>query len=177
MAKEKKAAAAVAAQTQTTQVTNSQAASDLDSTYEQMKKGNLITKEINEKAAEEIAKSREAARVEEAKSAMKEAEFINYYAVLLLRKSRAEAKVYKKYLEETKKCLDGLVGTTNEKGEWVPGTLSYNEWVKARNEAEKEKVKGFDEAAAKFNEEYDELKNQFPNYWSYRCNIREARMY
>lgn len=159
----KKEAAAAAAQVETTAVQNN----DLDTTFENLKKGNLISQSVNEKALEEIAKSKEEAQIRTAKSAIKEAEYNNLKTVLRLRDQRRKAKIAKKLATGTLELLEGLVGKKDEKGNFVPGTLTPSEYAKKRDDLRNEANKETQEANKAFREETSELQTKFPDYWAY----------
>lgn len=153
--------------TQTTEVANN---SDmLDSSFENLKKGNLISENVNQKALEEIAKSREAELTSKAKRAICEAEYNNLKTVIVLRDQRRCARVAKKLATDSKALLDSLVGTTNEKGEFTPGTLTPVEYEKKRDEMNEAANKELRESTRLFNEEIKELNARFPDYWRYEC--------
>ena len=118
----KKNEAAVAAQASSTTTVD-----NLDKTFENLKKGNLVSQTINEKALEEIAKSKEENQIRTAKAAIKEAEYNNLKTVLRLRNQRRLAKIDKKLATDTQELLFGLVGKKDEKGTFVPGTLTPEE--------------------------------------------------
>lgn len=158
----KKDAAAAAAQVETTAVQN-----DLDTTFENLKKGNLVSQSVNEKALEEIAKSKEEAQIRTAKNAIKEAEYNNLKTVLRLRNQRRLAKIDKKLATDTQELLFGLVGKKDDKGKFIPGTLTPTEYEKKRNELRDQAVKDRNEANKVFQEEVSELQTKFPDYWCY----------
>ena len=158
----KKNEAAVAAQeSSTTTVDN------LDKTFENLKKGNLVSQTINEKALEEIAKSKEENQIRTAKAAINEAEYNNLKTVLRLRNQRRLAKIDKKLATDTQELLFGLVGKKDEKGTFVPGTLTPVEYEKKRDELKEQANKDRKEADKVFQEEVKELQTKFPNYWCY----------
>lgn len=160
MAKNEKVAAK-AASVETTPVDN------LDSTFENLKKGNLISQSVNEKALEEIAKSKEEAQIKIAKNAINEAEYNNLKTVLRLRDQRRRARIAKYTAEETRNLLEGLIGKTDEKGNHVPGTLTPAEYDKKKAELRKEVNEKTSEADKQFREESAELQSKFPNSWAY----------
>lgn len=159
----KKDAAAAAAQVETTAVQND----NLDATFENLKKGNLVSQSVNEKALEEIAKSKEEAQIRVAKNAIKEAEYNNLKTVLRLRNQRRLAKIDKKLATDTQELLFGLVGKKDDKGKFIPGTLTPTEYEKKRNELRDQAVKDRNEANKVFQEEVSELQTKFPDYWCY----------
>ena len=61
---------------------------NLDTTFENLKKGNLVSQNVNEKALEAIAKSKEEEQIRMAQRAIKEAEYNNLKTVLRLRDQR-----------------------------------------------------------------------------------------
>lgn len=160
MAKKNEAAAA-AQESSTTTVDN------LDKTFENLKKGNLVSQTINEKALEEIAKSKEENQIRTAKVAIKEAEYNNLKTVLRLRNQRRLAKIDKKLATDTQELLFGLVGKKDEKGTFVPGTLTPVEYEKKRDELKEQANKDRKEADKVFQEEVKELQTKFPDYWCY----------
>lgn len=169
MAKKNEAAAAA----QTTQTT---AVDNLDKTFENLKQGNLVSQTINEKALEEIAKSKEETQIRITKSAIKEAEYNNLKTVLRLRNQRRLAKIDKKLATDTQELLFGLVGKKDENGKFVPGTLTPTEYEKKRNELKEQARKDRCEADKIFQEEVRELQTKFPDYWAYD-NSWDNRIY
>ena len=158
----KKNEAAVAAQASSTTTVD-----NLDKTFENLKKGNLVSQTINEKALEEIAKSKEEDQIRTAKVAINEAEYNNLKTVLRLRNQRRLAKIDKKLATDTQELLFGLVGKKDEKGTFVPGTLTPVEYEKKRDELKEQANKDRKEADKVFQEEVKELQTRFPNYWCY----------
>ena len=125
------------------------------------------SKEAIEKALEEIAKSKEENQIRTAKAAIKEAEYNNLKTVLRLRNQRRLAKIDKKLATDTQELLFGLVGKKDEKGTFVPGTLTPVEYEKKRDELKEQANKDRKEADKVFQEEVKELQTKFPDYWCY----------
>lgn len=140
---------------------------NLDSTFENLKKGNLISQSVNEKALEEIAKSKEEEQIRTAKNAINEAEYNNLKTVLRLRDQRRRARIAKYSAEETRKLLEGLVGKKDDKGNHIPGTLTPTEYNKKKAELRKEINEKTSDADKQFREETSELQDKFPNSWVY----------
>ena len=69
---------------------------NLDTTFENLKKGNLVSQGVNEKALEAIAKSKEEEQIRMAQRAIKEAEYNNLKTVLRLRDQRRRARLRQK---------------------------------------------------------------------------------
>ena len=88
---------------------------NLDTTFENLKKGNLVSQGVNEKALEAIAKSKEEEQIRMAQRAIKEAEYNNLKTVLRLRDQRRRARIAKEAATATKELLEGLVGKKNKK--------------------------------------------------------------
>ncbi len=142
---------------------------DVDTTFDKLKSGNLVSQTINEKALEEIAKSREESQIRDVKSAIEEAEYTNLKTVIVLRHQRRNSKVAKRLTVETKELLDAFAGTTNEKGEFVKGTMTKSEYEKKRDKVISDANRELREAKDIYNEELTELHDRFPNYWSFEC--------
>lgn len=159
--------------TQTTEVANNSDA--LDTSFENLKKGNLVSENVNQKALEEIAKSREEEMTKKAKSAICEAEYNNLKTVIVLRDQRRCARVAKQLAVDSKNLLNSLVGYTDEKGKFVPGTLTPNEYEKKRDEMNEAANKELRESSRIFNEEMAELNIKFPNYWVYNCGWNKVK--
>ena len=68
---------------------------NLDTTFENLKKGNLVSQNVNEKALEAIAKSKEEEQIRMAQRVIKEAEYNNLKTVLRLRDQRRRARIAK----------------------------------------------------------------------------------
>ena len=140
---------------------------NLDTTFENLKKGNLVSQGVNEKALEAIAKSKEEEQIRMAQRAIKEAEYNNLKTVLRLRDQRRRARIAKEAATATKELLEGLVGKKGDDGKFIPGTLTPTEYEKKRNELKENISKKIKEASTAFSEETDELHTKFPDYWAY----------
>ena len=140
---------------------------NLDTTFENLKKGNLVSQGVNEKALEAIAKSKEEEQIRMAQRAIKEAEYNNLKTVLRLRDQRRRARIAKEAATATKELLEGLVGKKGDDGKFIPGTLTPTEYEKKRNELKDDISKKLKEASTTFSEETEELHTKFPDYWAY----------
>lgn len=139
----------------------------LDTSFENLKKGNLISQSVNEKALEEIAKSKEENQIRIAKNAIKEAEYNNLKTVIRLRNQRRLAKIDKKLADDTLELLQGLVGKKDDKGKFVAGTLTPTEYEKKKEEIIKAANDERNKVRKVFQEETSELQGRFPDYWCY----------
>lgn len=148
----------------------------LDTSFENLKKGNLISQSVNEKALEEIAKSKEETQIRIAKNAIKEAEYNNLKTVIRLRNQRRLAKIDKKLADDTLELLQGLVGKKDDKGKFVAGTLTPTEYKKKKEEIIKAANDEREKARKAFQEETSELQTKFPDYWCYE-NAWDRKIY
>lgn len=151
MGKEAKKAAQAATETKTTVVI------DETNIEEQIRDGNLQNDSIIQDALADIEKEKDERKKEEAKRAIRKFQYKNLKALLELKKRRKEDKATKDYLAATKENFDG----------YKSGKMTIIETDKKDAEAYKEKSKAFGEADKWFSEQLNELKRQYPGYYSY----------
>lgn len=163
MAKQNQKAAAAAQTVQTPVVENPAE----DNVMEEIRNKNIGEANLAVLAKEQLKDEQNKRLIEDKKRKIAEAEYINMKARLMLRARRREANATKEYLKETKEILDQLTGTTNEKGEVVPPTLTIFQYEDKRREITKKKNEAFRDSDRQFSEEVKELRYQYPNYWSY----------
>lgn len=128
---------------------------------------NIGEQSIAEEVDKQLKDEKNKRLIEDTKRKVAEAEYNNLKARLMLRKQRKEETAIKKYLGGTKELLDKLKGHTNEKGEFVSPTLTIFQYNSERDKLLKEKREDFNEAKKQFGNELQELRYQYPNYWSY----------
>lgn len=158
MAKEaKKAAEAAKAQEtkNTPAVANNE--NDNDNIVDEIKKGGQFTSDIAKEAIEKIEKNRKDEKVYAMQRMILEQEYTNKRARLELRQRRAEEKVTKKFLTDTKTLLEEV---QNEK-------YTQTEYSKKKKELYEEKQKAFREISKEYDDLYRELQRQYPGYWDY----------
>lgn len=163
MAKQNQKAAAAAQTVQTPVVENPTE----DNVMEEIRNKNIGEANLAVLAKEQLKDEQNKRLIEDKKRKIAEAEYINMKARLMLRARRREANATKEYLKETKEILDQLTGTTNEKGEVVPPTLTIFQYEDKRREITKKKNEAFRDSDRQFSEEVKELRYQYPSYWSY----------
>lgn len=149
MAKETKTAAK-AAETKTVVI-------DETNVEEQIREGNLQNDSIIQDALAEIEKEKDERKKAEAMRAIRKFQYKNLKALLELKKRRKEDKASKEYLAKTLENFEA----------YKAGKLTIIEADKKDADANKEKSKSFDEADKWFNDQLNELKRQYPGYYSY----------
>ena len=147
--KENKAAKAA----ETKEVKNPVTAENIE---EQIKSENKMEDEIVKAAEDEIQKEKDEKKKSEYKQARMMAEYINKRELLELRKRREEEKATKTALTATLDTLEKL-----KKGEITP-----REMDKELGKIAEDKNKAFSEIDNHHRELLQELKNNFPGYYS-----------
>lgn len=138
-----------------------------ENVMDQIRSKNIGDQSINEQANKLLKDEQNERKVRETKRAIAKAQYTNLKALLMLRKQRLEEKAIKEYLNETKSYLDEFAGYTNDKNEFVNPTITVAEYEDKIAEAKKKKRDAFREAQKKYDIEYRELRNQYPEYWEY----------
>ena len=138
-----------------------------ENVMDQIRSKNIGDQSINEQANKLLKDEQNERKVRETKRAIAKAQYTNLKALLMLRKQRLEEKAIKEYLNETKSYLDEFAGYTNDKNEFVNPTITVAEYEDKIAEAKKKKRDAFREAQKKYDIEYRELRNQYPEYWAY----------
>lgn len=138
-----------------------------ENVMDQIRSKNIGDQSINEQANKLLKDEQNERKVHETKRAIAKAQYTNLKALLMLRKQRLEEKAIKEYLNETKSYLDEFAGYTNDKNEFVNPTITVAEYEDKIAEAKKKKRDAFREAQKKYDIEYRELRNQYPEYWAY----------
>lgn len=133
-----------------------------ENVMEVIKNKNLMTDDAVKAAAEQIEKDKAEDQKREAMRAIKRFEYKNASALIELRKRRAEEKATKEHLTKTKEILDG----------YLAGKTTRVESEKLEKEAEEAKRKAFKDIEQEFNQNYRELRDAYPGYYSYDWDCR-----
>lgn len=153
----KNAAPAAQAEEQTAQVKNANAQeTTVDNIEEQIKSGNKMEEDIVKAAEAEIKKEKDEKKKQQMKLAILEATYINSRELLELRKRRKEANATKEALAATKEALDELKS----------GKITPREYENKIAEVAKKKGEDFRNIDKNHQEMVNELKGNFPNYYS-----------
>lgn len=159
MAKDKKTAAQ-AAEVKNEQ--NAQVEITSENVMDQVRANNLQNDTAVAAAMAEIEKEKDEKKKRDAMHAIKKHQYKNVRALIELRKRRAEDKVTKKYLADTKETLD----------QYLAGKLTATEAEEKDRKDEREKSEGFRKVDEQFSKDIKELRDAYPGYWSYewdRC--------
>lgn len=128
---------------------------------------NIGEKSIAEEVDKRMKDEKNERLIQDTKCKVAAAEYNNMKALLMLRLRRREERATKEYLKSTKELLDKLKGYTNDKGEFVEPTLTIFQYEGERDKIVKAKREAFRDADKVYRDELQELRYQYPNYWSY----------
>ena len=116
-----------------------------------------LSQEIAKAAAEEINKKNKSRQIDEMQNCLMKTDFMNQYALLVLRKSRREEAADK----------DFLTALTTIKTDLTAGKHDTTTYNKALTEAREKKAKDYSAANNIFNEKYRKLRQNFEDYDTY----------
>lgn len=133
-----------------------------ENVMDMVKAKNLQTETSVASALAEIEKESDEKKKREAKDAILKFQYKNANALIEIRQRRAEEKATKEYLTGTKEILD----------QFLAGKITLIEANKKDEELNKTKEKAFNDIRKQFDEDRQELRNAYPNNWSYRWEPR-----
>lgn len=157
MAKDKKPAAS-AAEKKVVETT-------VENIVDQIKNENKFGETILAEAEEQIKKEQDEKKVRMLKDRICKADYVNKRELLELRKRRAEEKVTKTALADTKEALDEL----------KEGKITPTEYDKKLEEIDKKKYTSFNEIDKEHNTNVQELRNGYTGYYSYDWEYERRR--
>lgn len=137
----------------------------VENIVDQIKAGNKFDEAILNEAEEQIKKEADEKKVNMLKDRICKADYVNKRELLELRKRRAEEKVTKTALSETKDALDKLKS----------GEITPTEYDKVLKEIDNKKFNGFREVEKEHNTNVQELRNGYSDYYSYDWEYERRR--
>lgn len=120
-----------------------------------VKAKNLQNESTVKAALDEIEKETDEKKKREAKHAILKCQYRNAKALISLRQRRAEEKVTKEHLTDTKTVLDEFLG----------GKLTPIEMEKKSQEIDKKEREAMNKISNEFNDNIRELRNAYPGHW------------
>lgn len=132
---------------------------------DQIKDENKFEDQNVKAAKEQIEKEKNEKKRNELMNIMQMADYVNKRELLELRKRRKEEAATKEALTESKQLLDEIMA----------GKLTPTEYKKKLKEVDKKKGDAFDQIERENNEHIEELRDNYPTYYSFKWEYESRR--